>query len=40
LVYYQVFLVIYSVIAVIEQLGNASPAIVAGGVKTALTTFI
>ena len=34
------FLGIYSAIAVIEQMGNASPAIVAGGVKTALTTFI
>ena len=31
---------IYSAIAVIEQMGNTSPAIVAGGVKTALTTFI
>jgi len=34
------FLGIYSAIAVIEQMGNASPAIVAGGIKTALTTFI
>jgi biopolymer transport protein ExbB/TolQ len=34
------FLGIYSAIAVIEQMGNASPVIVAGGVKTALTTFI
>jgi hypothetical protein len=40
LVYYQFFLGIYSAIAVIEQLGNASPAIAAGGVKTSLTTFI
>ena len=34
------FLGIYSAIAVIEQMGNVSPAIVAGGIKTALTTFI
>lgn len=34
------FLGIYSAIAVIEQMGNASPAIVSGGIKTALTTFI
>jgi biopolymer transport protein ExbB/TolQ len=34
------FLGIYSAIIVIEQMGNASPAIVAGGIKTALTTFI
>ena len=34
------FLGIYSAITVIEQMGNVSPAIVAGGVKTALTTFI
>ena len=34
------FLGIYSAIAVIEQVGNASPTIVAGGVKIALTTFI
>ena len=34
------FLGIYSAITVIEKMGNVSPAIVAGGVKTALTTFI
>ena len=34
------FLGIYSAVTVIEQVGNASPTIVAGGVKTALTTFI
>ena len=34
------FLGIYSAIIVIEQMGNASPAIVAGGIKTALITFI
>ena len=34
------FLGIYSAITIIEQMGNASPAIVAGGIKTALITFI
>jgi biopolymer transport protein ExbB/TolQ len=34
------FLGIYSAITIIEQMGNTSPAIVAGGIKTALITFI
>jgi biopolymer transport protein ExbB/TolQ len=34
------FLGIYSAITIIEQMGNTSPAIVAGGIKTAFITFI
>ena len=34
------FLGIYSAIAVIEQFGDASPSIIAGGIKVALSTLI